>query len=132
MAKRTYPIRTEMQRAQLARDAARAPDNWYAVLVEGTRSIAQNAKLHAMLTDIQRQVPDMREYSLEDMKLRFMDAFGAEMRFLPKLSGQGLFPVGLRTSTLTVSQFADLIEFLNVYGAEQGVIWSDEARKEAA
>lgn len=132
MANRTYPIRTEMQRAYLAREAARAPDNYYAVLVEGTRTHEQNAKLHAMLTDIQRQVPDMRIYSIKDMKLRFMDALGSELRFLPKLEGQGVFPVGHSTSTLTVSQFSALIELLNKYGAENGVVWSEEARKEAA
>lgn len=98
---------------------------------EETRNDRQNAKLHAMITDIQNQVPDMAIYSMEDAKLRFMDALGSELRFLPKLEGQGVFPVGHRTSTLSVTQFAGLIELLNVYGAEKGVVWSEPREKAA-
>jgi hypothetical protein len=86
-----------------------------------------------MIADIQRQVPEMATYSAEDIKLRFLNALGVEMRFLPALEGAGAFPVGLRSSTLTVEQFSGLIELLFKYGAEHGVEWTDpEARKEAA
>jgi hypothetical protein len=49
------------------------------------------------------------------------------MRFLPALEGEGMFPVGLRSSTLTVSQFSGLIELLYAYGAKHGVRWSERA-----
>jgi hypothetical protein len=78
-----------------------------------------------MLQDIQRQVPEMATYSAEDMKLRFLNALGVEMRFLPALEGAGSFPVGLRSSTLTVEQFSALIELLYKYGAEKRVVWTD-------
>ena len=89
-----------------------------------TRRDAQNRKLHAMIADIQRQVPDMATYNIEDAKLRFMDALGTEMRYLPKLEGEGFFPVAHRTSTLTVKQFAGLIELLFQFGAKKNVVWS--------
>lgn len=97
-----------------------------------TRRDAQNRKLHAMIADIRDQVPDMATFSVEDAKLRFMDCLGAEMRYLPKLEGQGFFPVGHRTSTLTVKQFNGLIELLYKYGAENGVIWSEPDLRDAA
>lgn len=89
-----------------------------------TRRDAQNRKLWPMIADIQRQVPEMAAYSAEDIKLRFLNALGVEMRFLPALEGQGAFPVGLRSSTLTVEQFSGLIELIYAFGAKHGVEWS--------
>lgn len=90
-----------------------------------TRRDAQNRKLWPMLQDIQQQVPDMRTFSQDDIKSRFLNALGTEMRFLPTLENDGMFPVGLRSSTLTVAQFSGLIELLYQYGAQHGVRWSD-------
>jgi len=108
-----------------------APADHVMKLAKETRRDAQNRKLWPMIADIQRQVPDMAPYSAEDAKLRFMDALGSELRFLPKLEGQGMFPVGHRSSELTVEQFAGLLELLYKYGAENGVVWS-EPRSQAA
>ncbi len=90
-----------------------------------TRRDLQNRKLWPMLKDIQQQVPGFDVYSTEDIKHRFMNALGAEMRFLPALEGQGVFPVGLRTSTLTVEQFSGLIELIYAFGAKHDVQWSE-------
>ena len=102
-----------------------APDGYVVKIAKETRNDIQNRKLHAMLTDIQKQAPRMATFSIEDMKLRFMNALGTEMRFLPTLEGEGLFPVGAKTSTLTVQQFAGLIELLYEFGAKHGVRWSE-------
>lgn len=102
-----------------------APDGYVVKIAKETRRDIQNRKLHAMLADIQKQAPGMATFSIEDMKLRFMNALGTEMRFLPTLEGQGLFPVGAKTSTLTVQQFAGLIELLYEFGAKHGVKWSE-------
>jgi hypothetical protein len=101
------------------------------VLSKPTRSLRQNAKLHPMLQDIQRQVEGFERFTLDDIKLRFLNALGTEMRFLPELEGQGMFPVGLRSSTLTVEQFSGLVELLYAFGAKHGVRWS-EPRQDAA
>lgn len=97
-----------------------------------TRSEEQNRKLWPMLDDIRQQVPGMGDFSRDDMKLRFLNALGVEMRFLPALDGEGMFPVGLRSSTLTKAQFSGLLELLYKYGAEKGVVWSDPAERRAA
>jgi len=105
--------------------ADEAPDDWVARYGQRTRTDDQNRKLWPMIADLQRQDPTMAEFSAEDIKLRFMDALGSEMRFLPKLEGAGMFPVGHRSSTLTVEQFSALLELMNKYGAEHGVEWSE-------
>lgn len=97
-----------------------------------TRSEEQNRKLWPMIEDIRQQVPGMGEFSRDDIKLRFLNALGVEMRFLPALEGEGVFPVGLRSSTLTKAQFSGLLELLYEYGARHGVRWTDPAERRAA
>lgn len=102
-----------------------APADHVMKLAKETRSDKQNRKLWPMIADIQRQVPAMATYSAEDIKLRLLNALGVEMRFLPTLEDQGIFPVGMRSSTLTVEQFAGLLELLYEFGAKHDVIWTD-------
>jgi hypothetical protein len=97
-----------------------------------TRSEEQNRKLWPMIEDLRRQVPGMGERTRDDIKLQFLNALGVEMRFLPTLEGEGVFPVGLRSSTLTKAQFSGLIELLYKYGAENGVVWSNPTERLAA
>jgi len=107
-----------------------APNGFVVKIAEETRNDRQNRRLHAMLGDLRKQVPEFMPYSVDDLKLRFLDALGTEMRYLPKLEGVGLFPVGLRSSTLSVSQFSALIELLFMIGAKHDVRWSDPAERE--
>ena len=100
-------------------------------LAAETRRDRQNAKLHAMIGDLREQVPDLARFTVAQCKLRFMDALGEEMTYLPKLYGEGFFPVGAKTSTLTVAQFAGLLNLLYIYGGEQNVRWSEPSRDEA-
>lgn len=109
-----------------------APVGWVVKIGAETRRDAQNRKLWPMLQDLQRQVEDCAPFSLEDLKLRFLNALGTEMRFLPALEGQGIFPVGMKSSVLTVEQFTGLIELLYAYGAKHGVRWTDPAERSAA
>lgn len=95
-----------------------------------TRTLLQNAKMHPMLDDILRQVESKRLLSRDDLKLQFLNALGQEMRFLRELEGEGLFPVGLRSSTLTKDQFSGLIELIYAFGAKHGVKWSEPVERE--
>lgn len=121
----------DTQRAYAKRLIDQAPQGWVMKLGAETRRDAQNRKLWPMLSDIQRQVPGFATFALDDIKLRFLNALGAELRYLPQLEGEGMFPVGLRSSTLTVHQFSALVELIYAFGAKHGVRWS-EPRSEAA
>jgi len=112
------------QKAYAKRLIDEAPADHVMKLAKETRRDLQNRKLWPMIADIQRDVPDMARFNAEDAKLRFLNALGTEMRFLPTLENEGMFPVGLRSSTLTVAQFSALIELLYKYGAEQAVRWT--------
>lgn len=120
------------QKAYAKRLIDDAPATFVMKLAAETRRDAQNRKLWPMLADIQRQVPGFDVFSADDIKMRFLNALGTEMRFLPELEGQGMFPVGLKSSTLTVEQFSGLVELLYAFGAKHGVVWSDPKERAAA
>jgi hypothetical protein len=113
------------QRAYAKQCVDEAADNDVVRIGPETRSEEQNRKMWPMLKDIRDQVPIASHLTPEDIKLQFLNLLGVELRFLPALEGSGVFPVGLRSSTLTKQQFAGLIELIYAYGAKHGVRWSD-------
>jgi len=94
------------------------------------RTLAQNDKLWAMLSDVSRAKPDGRMHTPEVWKALFMSACGHAVQFETGLDGAP-FPVGFRSSRLSKSQMIDLIDFIGSYGAAHGVEWSEPAKEEA-
>ncbi len=88
------------------------------------RSLDQNARLWAMLTDISKSIPDGRRHTPDDWKAIFMNAAGWEVQFVDGLDGRP-FPSGFRSSRMSVKQMADLITFISAYGDQHGVAWSE-------
>lgn len=121
----------KMQRAFAKQCVDRAPDGWVCRIAAETRRDKQNRLLWPLIADLRRQLPEMACYAPDDIKMRFLNALGHEMRFLPTLEGEGMFPVGLRSSTLTVQQFAGLIELIKMYGAQRGVVFRDDELPDA-
>lgn len=101
------------------------PDGWVVKIAAETRRDAQNRKLHPMIQDCINQTERFAGYTMEDAKLTFMAALRQELRFLPVLEGQGSFPVGSKTSVLSVEQFSGLIELIYEWGSRNGVKWSE-------
>lgn len=127
----TIFLETDRMRQYACSQIMAASADWVCKIAKRTRTDLQNRKMHPMLKDIQTQVPGMETYSTDDIKLRFLNLLGTEMRFLPTLEGEGMFPVGLKSSTLTVAQFSALVELLYMKGAEWGVVWSEPKDKAA-
>ena len=90
-----------------------------------TRTVAMNAKLWPMLTDISNQVTWFdRKHSPEVWKDIITGSFmGGE--FIPNLSGTGFVMVGQRTSKMNKETFSALLEYLYSFGAEQSIAWSE-------
>ena len=97
-----------------------------------TRSDKQNRLMWALIGDMQAQNDEMRAFDQDDAKLRFMNALGSEMRFLPELWGPAQFPVGQRSSKLNKRDFANLIELMLKWGAENDIRWSTKSKDAAA
>ena len=96
---------------------------WVLTIRPETRSLQQNARLWAMLTDISQQVDWYgRKLSPENWKHVFSAAL-KKQDVVPGLDG-GFVVLGLSTSKMTVGEMADLQELMEAFGAENGVRFS--------
>lgn len=110
----------------------RAPVDAVLTIRQATRSTEQNAKMWAMLSDISRAKPEGRNWVPETWKAAFMHCLGHQVQFCEGLDNSGPFPLGFRSSRLSVSQMADLITCMQEYGDRHGVKWTDPEAKAAA
>lgn len=92
------------------------------------RSTEQNSRMWAMISDVRKAQPEGRQHTDEVWKCLFMHSLGYESAFAMGLNGEP-FPIGFRSSRLSVEQMSDLIEVIYEYGARHGVVWSEPERK---
>ena len=109
----------------------RAPDGAVLTIKESTRTLDQNARLWAMISDVSRAKPEGRMHTPEVWKCLFMHACGHAVQFEQGLDNKP-FPVGFRSSRLTKAEMSDLMEFVTEYGSRHGVVWTDPAERAAA
>jgi len=120
------------QRAIAKQLIDRAPRDAILTIREATRSNEQNARMWAMLSDVSRAKPEGRMWTPETWKAAFMHSLGHQVQFCDGLDGSGPFPLGFRSSRLTVRQMADLITCIQEYGDRHGVRWTDPALEDRA
>lgn len=93
--------------------------------LESTRTLDQNAKLHAMCGDLAKQVKWNGEYlDLEDWK-RLIVAAVYGQKIIPGING-GFVVLNKRTGKMKKMECAEVIEQLYAFGAEKEVKWSDD------
>lgn len=86
------------------------------------RSLEQNAKLWATLTDIAEQAThNGRKYSAEAWKSLFLHACGREIQFVPALDGNGFIPFNNSSSDLSKQEMSELLEFVQAWAADNGI-----------
>lgn len=135
----TYWLRSERDRsfAIAAVSAAKLNDGWQ-VQVKRMRTPEQNARLHAMLTDVADQLPwplDTGEpHDVEWWKRRstlswlydlWMQGKGERPEVMTTLGGEEFGILIPHTSDLDTEQCASLIEWVTAFGATNGVVFKD-------
>lgn len=128
MRGQTIILRGQDQRSLAKNMIDAAPVNAVVNIREARRSLDQNAKLWAMLSDVSHARPDGRRHTPDVWKALFMSACGYSVQFETGLDGRP-FPLGFASSKLTVAEMRDLIEFIYAYGAEHGVKWTEPMQK---
>lgn len=118
-------------RERFKRIIDQAPDGYIAEVREPKRTQDQSAKMWAMLTDISLSKPGGATYTPEEWKARVMQACGWECQFLPGILDGHPFPVGFRSSQMTKAQMSAMIDWMQAWGDEQGVRWSDQQEQAA-
>lgn len=91
------------------------------------RTLPQNDRMWAMLTDVSRQLSyDGSRLTADDWKILFLDDLKREYRTVPSLDGKGFVRLGGRSSSdLSKEEMTDLIELIFKWGEQFGVEWSD-------
>lgn len=92
------------------------------------RTLPQNDRLWAMLTDVSRQKEHAgRKYPAEVWKLLFMDAWSySATQYIPNLDDTSVLPVQKSSRDLSKDEMSELIEFIAAWGAENGVRFGDD------
>lgn len=90
---------------------------------EPRRSDDQNDALHGLIDQIIKQRPTHNGVRMDKAlwKATFMQALGEEIRFVPTLEGDGVFPLGLSTKELSPSRFSELIDFILAWCAREEI-----------
>lgn len=126
MSRWLLTIRTEKDRAKATAWLARLPLGWRVEFQETKRSLPQNARMWAILTEISTQcVWHGQRYSPEDWKDYFMHALNGG-RFMPSEDG-GMIPIGRHTSKLGKTEHSLLTEVMEGFAARNGIVLSEDA-----
>lgn len=101
-----------------------------------TRTLEQNSKMWAVLTDIAKQVQwhvdgKLQFIEPEDWKDILTAGLKKHQRIAAGIDG-GFVMLGTRTRRMKVGQMVELIDFAHWFGAEHGVNWSEPPLEKAA
>jgi predicted GTPase len=111
-------------REQAKRLIDAAPLNAVMTVKPPTRTIPQNKKMQAMLSDVSIAKPFGIFQIPDDWKCAFMNGLQYEMRSAFNLEGMP-FPIGYRSSHMTKEQMSDMLELMYAFGARHGVQWAE-------
>lgn len=126
MGRALLVLQTDGDRAKAAAWLAKAPPGTRVTFQASKRSLPQNDRMWAMLTDVASQATHMgKHYTADQWKILFLHACGREVQFLPALDGSTFIPWGQSSSELSKDEFSELMEFIAMWGAEHGVVFHD-------
>lgn len=123
--KRIYKLVHDTARRLAAAECMTAPDGYVVEVKPATRSLDQNARLWAMLTDVSEQVEWHGRYLKPEEWKHVFSASLKQQEVVPGLEG-GFVVLGLSTSRMTVREMGDLMTLIEAFGAQRGVRFHDE------
>jgi hypothetical protein len=119
-------INSEKRRAEARAILEAAPLGTRIEFKAVRRSLPQNSRFYAMLTDIATQLKWCGEVLRpEEWKFLFLDALKRELRMVPNLDGNGVVNIGRSSSDLTKQEMSDCMELMAAFGAQHGVTFHD-------
>ena len=129
MSRHLVTIRSTADKIRAAEYLSQAPFGTRVEFRAAKRTLPQNDRMWAMLTDVSRQKQHHgRKYTPDQWKCIFMNALGREIEIVPTLDGSSIMPLGYRSSELSKGEMSDLIELMMSWGAQNGVIFQDDLR----
>jgi hypothetical protein len=126
MTRAVIVLKEDEDRQKVARWAAKTAQGTRVEFKAPRRSLPQNDRMWAMLTDIAIQLPwHGIKLSPDDWKLLFLDSLKRELRMVPNLDGNGFVNLGRSSSDLSKAEMTDLIDLIGAFGANHNVVFHD-------
>ena len=126
MSRATLVLVSDAIRARAHAWIDRAPRETRVEFKAPKRTLPQNARMWAMLTDISVQVAwHGVRLTPDDWKLIFLDGLKTELRLVPNLHGNGFTNLGRSSSDLSKEEMGGLMELIAAFGADHGVTFHD-------
>jgi len=126
MSRALVTIRNEADRNLVSAWASKAPEGTRVEFKQTKRSIPQNDRMWAMLTDVARQLQwHGQSLTPDDWKLVFLDGLKREKRLVPAIDGDGFVNLGRSSSDLSKEEMTELMELIAAFGAKHGVEFSE-------
>lgn len=130
MTKRILKLTGEAARIASCNAVMVAPEGWIVTIAEPTRNLEQNALMWALLDCMAKQTDwHGNKLNAEEWK-DLLSAGLVQSKAVPNMTGNGFVILGQRTSKLSKSQFAALIELIYATGAERGVEFGEPVADE--
>lgn len=127
--KQVFKLVHPTARQMASRACINAPDGYVCEVKEATRTLLQNAKLHAMCRDVAKQALfHGKKRSAQQWKVIFISghavATGLGADIVPGLEGEF---VNIRESSaqMGIKRLNSLIEYVYAYGSENGIKWTE-------
>ena len=132
MSRATLIIASTAQRHQAIAWIQKAPWNTRVEFKAPKRTLPQNDRMWAMLTDVARQVPwHGVRLTPDDWKLIFLDGLKQELRLVPNMNGNGFVNLGRSSSDLSKEEMGELMTLIEAFGAQHGVVFHDQQAEAA-
>lgn len=132
MSRASLVLTNQAVREKAMRWIATAPPGTRLEFKQVKRSLPQNDRMWASLTDIAAQLTHHGiKLSADDWKLLFLDALKREVRMVPNLDGNGFVSLGRSSSDLSREEMSGLLEVIYAFGAQHGVVFHDQAEAAA-
>jgi hypothetical protein len=128
--KRFFVLAHELARRNAQQAVLEAPTGYVVEIKPKNRTLEQNAKIHALIQDISREVVWANKVQTVETWKRLLTAAwlrarGEPVEMLPAIDGHGVDIVFRPTSKLTVEEMSEFIEYIQAWAAEQGIVIND-------
>ena len=124
--KQFFILAHELARRNAQQAILEAPTGYVVEIKPKSRSLDQNAKIHALIQEVSQKViwaGKLQEVETWKRLLTaaWLRARGEPVEMLPAIDGYGVDVVFRPTSKLTVEEMSEFIEYVQAWAVEQGI-----------
>ena len=128
MGRALLVLHNDTMRAKAIDWVRRAPAETRVEFKGPKRTIPQNDRMWAMLTELSTQLLwHGQRLSTEDWKQVMLASLKQEMRIVPNIHGDGFVQLGRSSSDLSKEEMADLMTIMEAFAARYGVKFKEPA-----